>query len=88
MKYFVVYLRLIENTENMTGKLLNGKIVYHTPIYNSLSGGSWENGWSRTCTTGGDKIEYDYEETNIEMIEGYRYKFELENNHKESSLIN
>jgi hypothetical protein len=33
MKYFVVYLRLVENTENMTGKLLNGKIVYHTPIY-------------------------------------------------------
>jgi hypothetical protein len=70
----------VAKNKNMIGKLVNGKIVYYTPIYNFLTGGSWENGWSRTTTTGGSKIAYDYEETNIEMIEGSRYKFELENN--------
>ena len=64
----------------MIGKLINGKIVYHTPIYNSLGGGSWKNGWSWSKKTGGDKMEYDYLSDGIEMIEGYHYKFELENN--------
>jgi hypothetical protein len=63
----------------MIGKLVNGKIVYTPPIYNFLSGGNWKDGFSRVSSTGGDGQEYEYSKTNIEMIDGCRYEFELEN---------
>ena len=63
----------------MIGKLINGKIIYHAPIYNFLSGGNWKDGWSKIQSTGGE-IRYDYDSTDVEMIEGCRYEFELENN--------
>jgi hypothetical protein len=34
----------------------NGKIYYHTPIVNALTGGSWEKGWSGTKKFGGLEI--------------------------------
>lgn len=34
----------------------NGKIYYHTPIVNALTGGSWEKGWSGTKSFGGLQI--------------------------------
>lgn len=64
----------------MIGKLVDGKIVYYTPRYNFLSGGNWKDGWSGTVSTGGERREYVYSKTNIDMIEGRRYVFELKNN--------
>jgi hypothetical protein len=64
----------------MIGKLINGKIVYHAPIYNFLSGGNWKDGWSNIQQSTGGEMRYDYNNNNIEMIEGCRYKFELEDN--------
>ena len=63
----------------MIGKLINGKIIYHLPKYNFLSGGNWKDGWSKIQSTEG-KMEYDYDSADIEMVEGRRYEFELENN--------
>lgn len=62
----------------MIGKLINGKIIHYTPRYNFLSGGNWKDGWSGTVSTGGEKKEYDYLESDVEMVEGRRYRFELE----------
>ena len=63
----------------MIGKLINGKIVYQTPIYNFLSGGNWKDGWSK-IQSNKCKMEYDYDSTDIEMVEGRRYEFVLEDN--------
>ena len=64
----------------MIGKLVNGKIVYSPPIYNFLSGGNWKDGFSRVSSNGMVEKEYDYSETDVEMVELCYYKFELENN--------
>jgi len=64
----------------MIGKLVNGKIVYSPPIYNFLSGGNWQDGFSKVSSTGGGEMKYDYSETDVEMVEGCRYRFELEDN--------
>lgn len=63
----------------MRGIYTKGKIQYHTPRYNSLSGGSWKTGWSGVKSTGGEIIEYDVV-SDIDLVEGEWYEFKLENN--------
>lgn len=58
----------------MIGRYVNGKIQYHTPRYNALSGGNWSTGWSRISKTGGDLIEYEVV-SEIELKEGETYQF-------------
>lgn len=65
----------------MRGKYTNNKIIYITPIYNSLSNGSWKTGWGGISRSGGEEEIYSIENPNsIDLIEGKIYKFKLVNN--------
>jgi len=63
----------------MTGIFKNNKIKYSTPFINYLTGGNWENGFSRVQTDYPQDYEYDYvSEKNL--IDGETYEFELKDN--------
>jgi hypothetical protein len=60
----------------MRGIYKNGKIEYRTPVVYALTRGNWKTGFSGNKKIGGD-VKYYEVVSDVELIEGERYKFEV-----------